>query len=143
TVPIRDLSADNVDKILYGSGTERIVLAYQSKSGRTREFRALWEGIVPNIERRFKETDSEFIREDLQKYMAPRPCPPCKGARLKPEVLAVTIAGRNIDEVVRYSVLGAREFFTALEERAPFRENRNGQLKGDPYAAERSLTLTD
>src|SRR5207248_2076895 len=100
---IRDLKPAALDKILYGSGTERIVLAYQSKSGRSREYRALYEGIIPNIERRFKETDSEFIREDLQKYMAPRPCPTCKGARLKPEVLAVTIAGRNINEVVRYS----------------------------------------
>jgi excinuclease ABC subunit A len=139
-VPIRDLAPANLDKILYGSGSERI---------------------IPNIERRFKETESEFIRDDLQKYMAPRPCPTCKGARLKPEVLAVTIAGRSIDEVVHYSVLKARDFFTALEERVPFgQEHRNGQVKSsarpsargraradaasaDPYAAERGLTLTD
>jgi excinuclease ABC subunit A len=143
TTPIRNLKPEHLQSILYGSGSERIVLTYQSKSGRSREYRAHYEGIIPNIERRFKETESEFVKDDLQKYMAPRPCPTCKGARLKPEVLAVTIAGRNIDEVVHYSVLQAREFFTALEERAPFRENRNGQLKGDPYAAERSLTLTD
>jgi excinuclease ABC subunit A len=143
TTPIRNLKPEHLQAILYGSGSERIVLTYQSKSGRSREYRAHYEGIIPNIERRFKETESEFVKDDLQKYMAPRPCPTCKGARLKPEVLAVTIAGRNIDEVVRYSVLRAREFFTALEERAPLRENRNGQLKGDPYAAERSLTLTE
>src|SRR5437588_8933783 len=75
--------------------------------------------------------------------MAPRPCPTCHGARLKPEALAVTIAGRDIREVVDYSVLSGRELFTALEERVPFDERRNGQVKGDPYAAERSLTLTD
>src|SRR5260370_10087495 len=75
--------------------------------------------------------------------MAPRPCPTCKGARLKPEVLAVTIAGRNIQEIVDYSVLSAREFFTALEERIPSEDRRNGQLKGDPYAAERHMTLSD
>jgi excinuclease ABC subunit A len=137
------LKPEHLQKILYGSGSERIVLTYQSKSGRSREYRAHYEGIIPNIERRFKETESDFIREDLQKYMAPRPCPTCKGARLKPEVLAVTIAGRNIQEIVDYSVLSAREFFTALEERIPFEDRRNGQLKGDPYAAERHLTLSD
>lgn len=142
--PVRNLKPEQLQKILYGSGTERIVLTYQSKSGRSREYRAHYEGIIPNIERRFKETDSEFIREDLQKYMAPRPCPTCHGARLKPEVLAVTIAGRNIREIVDYSVLNAREFFTALEERVPFADDRrNGHLKNDPYAAERNLTLTE
>ena len=141
--PIRELNPDQIQKILYGSGSERIVLTYHSKSGRSREYRAHYEGIIPNIERRFKETESEFVREELAKYMAPRPCPTCKGARLKPEALAVTIAGRNISEVVDYSVLRAREFFTALEERVAFDERRNGQVKGDPYAAERSLTLTD
>ncbi len=141
--PVRDLKPEHLQKILYGSGSERIVLTYQSKSGRSREYRAHYEGIITNIERRFKETESEFVREELQKYMAPRPCPTCKGARLKPEVLAVTIAGRNIQEVVDYSVLRAREFFTALEERVAFEDRRNGQLKGNPFAAERSLTLTD
>src|SRR5919202_2252110 len=141
--PIRDLEPEHIQKILYGSGSEPIVLTYQSKSGRSREYRAHYEGIIPNIERRFKETDSEFIREDLQKYMAPRPCPTCQGARLKPEVLEVTIAGRNIQEIVDYSVLRAREFLTALEERVPFEDRRPGDLKSDPYAAERNLTLTE
>src|SRR5438105_3608579 len=141
--PVRDLTPEHLQKILYGSGSERIVLTYQSKSGRSREYRAHYEGIITNIERRFKETESDFVREELQKYMAPRPCPTCKGARLKPEVLAVTIAGRNIQEIVDYSVLRARELFTALEERVAFDERRNGQVKGDPYAAERSLTLSD
>ncbi|MBV9581257.1 MAG: excinuclease ABC subunit UvrA [Chloroflexi bacterium] len=152
--PIRDLQPDQVQKILYGSGSERIVMQYHSKSGRSREYRAHYEGIIPNLERRFKETESEFIREDLQKYMAPRPCPTCHGARLRPEVLAVTIAGRNIREVVDYSVLKAREFFTALEERVPYGERRNGHVAtrgrrgalaqpADPFADERTLTLTD
>ncbi|MBV9546891.1 MAG: excinuclease ABC subunit UvrA, partial [Chloroflexi bacterium] len=141
--PVRKLKKEQIDKILYGSGSERIVLRYESKSGRSREYRAHYEGVIPNIERRFSETDSDFIREDLQKYMAPRPCPTCHGARLKPEVLAVTIAGRNIDEVVRHSVIHAREFFAALEDRVPFEERRNGRAKNDPYAAERDLTLTE
>src|ERR1700730_7969370 len=120
TTPIRDLAPDQIQKILYGSGSERIALTYASKSGRSREYRAQYEGIIPNIEGRFKETEREFIREELAKYMSPRPCPTCKGARLKPEVLAVTIAGRNIAEVVNYSVLQARDFFAALEDRVPY-----------------------
>ena len=98
--------------------------------------------IITNIERRFKETESDFVREELQKYMAPRPCPTCKGARLKPEALAVTIAGRNIQEIVDYSVLHAREFFTALEERVAFEDRRNGQLKGNRHLAYERKTVT-
>jgi excinuclease ABC subunit A len=142
-VPVRNLKPEHLERVLYGSGSERVVLTYQSKSGRSREYRANYEGIIPNLERRFKETESDFVREDLQKYMSPRPCPTCHGARLKPEMLAVTIAGRNISEVVNYSVLQAREFFTALEERVSYGDRRNGQVKNDPYAAERGLTLTD
>jgi excinuclease ABC subunit A len=144
--PVKDLSPEHIQKILYGSGSERILLTYRSKSGRKREYRAYFEGVIPNIERRFQETESDFIREDLQRYMSPRPCPTCKGARLKPEALAVTIAGRNIDEVVSYSVLHAREFFSSLANRQPFaEERRNGRVgsRNDPYAAERGLTLTD
>jgi excinuclease ABC subunit A len=141
--PVRELDPEHIQKILYGSGTERIVLRYTSKSGRSREYRAVYEGVIPNIERRFQETESDFIREDLQRYMAPRPCPTCKGARLKPEVLAVTICGRPVSEVVSYSVLQAREFFAALEERVPFVENRNGRVGMLPFAAERDQTLTD
>jgi excinuclease ABC subunit A len=142
--PIRDLTPEQINTILYGSGNERILLTYRSKSGRKREYRAYFEGVIPNIERRFQETDSDFIREDLQRYMSPRPCPTCHGARLKPEALAVTIAGRTIHDAVSYSVLKARAFFTALENREPF-EARNGRAgsKNDPYAAERGLILTD
>jgi len=160
STPVRELKPEHIQKILYGSGQERIVLRYESKSGRSREYRAYYEGVIPNIERRFAETDSDFIREDLQKYMAPRPCPTCHGARLKPEALAVTIAGRPINEVVSYSVLHARDFFGALEERVPALgeggaklngngngngngHTSNGRLKTDPFAAERGLILTD
>src|SRR5260370_31748894 len=93
--PVRDLSPEHIQKILYGSGSEPIVLTYQSKSGRSREYRAHYEGIITNIERRFKETESEFVREELQKYMAPRPSPPCKGARLKPAALSVAPSPRK------------------------------------------------
>jgi excinuclease ABC subunit A len=161
-VPVRELTQEQTDRILYGSGKERIPIKYSSKYHHHREYRAAYEGVIPNIERRFKETESDFIRDDLQRYMAPRPCPTCHGARLKPEVLAVTIAGRSIAEVTSYSVLVARDFFEALEDRRPAadEERRNGHLpstngrsksksrskkaaKEDLYAAERDWVLTD
>src|ERR671932_680054 len=114
--PIRNLAPEHIHKVLWGTGSERILLRHEGKSGRRHEYRTHYEGVIPNIERRFRETESDFIREDLQRYMAPRPCPTCKGARLKPEALEVKIAGRSIQEVVDYSVLQAREFFAALEE---------------------------
>jgi len=145
TVPVRDLAPSQLQTVLFGSGRERIPLTYSNRhNGHQREYRAVYEGVIPNIERRFRETDSDFIREDLQRYMAPRPCPTCHGARLKPEVLAITIAGRSIDEVTRYSVGRARDFFAALDERVPCEENRrNGHAKSDPYAAERGAVLSD
>jgi excinuclease ABC subunit A len=159
-VPVRELDREQLDKVLYGSGRERIPIRYTSKYHHQREYRAVYEGVVPNIARRFRETDSDFIREDLQRYMAPRPCPTCHGARLKPEVLAVTVAGRSIADVTGYSVLSARAFFAALEERRPPAddERRNGRAdpvdggrrrgpdKGkqyDAYAAEHDWVLTD
>jgi excinuclease ABC subunit A len=152
-VPVRELTQAQLDKILYGSGRERIPVRYSSRHHRHHEYRVVYEGVVPNIERRFRETDSDFIREDLQRYMAPRPCPTCHGARLKPEVLAVTVAGRSIAEVTGYSVLQARAFFAALEERRPPPEDRRnghggapgGRRRGRelPYAAERDWVLSE
>src|SRR5919202_2832019 len=137
--PVKNLAPEHIHRVLWGSGSERILLRHQGKSGRRHEYRTQYEGVIPNIERRFRETESDFIREDLQRYMAPRPCPTCHGSRLKPEALAVTIAGRNVNDAVSYSVLKARAFFSALENRQPFEEERrNGRLgsKNDPYAAE-------
>jgi excinuclease ABC subunit A len=75
--------------------------------------------------------------------MSPRPCPTCRGAKLKPEILAITVAGRSIDEVTHYSVIRAREFFRALELREPAPDDPRDRRKGDAYAAERGLTLTE
>ncbi|MBI2756257.1 MAG: excinuclease ABC subunit UvrA [Chloroflexi bacterium] len=151
-VPVRDLEERSLERILYGSDGERIPMRHQGKTGRVHEYRTHYEGVIPNIERRFKETESDFIREDLQRYMSPRPCPTCQGARLKPEVLAITIAGRNVDEVTHYSIQRALSFFTALDERRPAEDEARAATPksasgrtgaGFTYPEERGLTLTD
>ncbi len=137
-VPVRELSSEQVKLILYGAGAERVTMRHVGKSGRAHEYRTQYEGVIPNIERRFRETESDYIREDLQRYMTPRPCTTCNGARLKPEALAVTIAGRPISEVVSYSVARALDFFSALSERRSFEDRRNGTASPNGRAKRRS-----
>ena len=144
--PVAEISEDNLHAILYGTKGERIPVRHVSKrGGRVHEYKIEYEGVISNLERRFKETDSDYIRQDIERYMAKRPCPACKGARLKPEVLCVSIIGRSIDEVTHHSIVTALDFFSALEERRPFVERRvrgNGNGKAR-FKDERDLTLTD
>ncbi|MCC6175165.1 MAG: excinuclease ABC subunit UvrA [Chloroflexi bacterium] len=144
SVPISDLSDEDLDILLYGTKGERIPIRHVSKrGGRVFEYKSVFEGIIPNLERRYKETESDFIRSDIERYMAKRPCPACKGARLKPEALSVTVIGRSIDEVTSLSVSAALAFFTALEERQPFLDQRSARTAKVRFKDERGLTLTD
>src|SRR4051812_7735069 len=125
TQPMSEISEENLNVILYGTKGERIPVRHVSKrGGRVHEYKIEYEGVITNLERRFKETDSDYIRSDIERYMAKRPCPSCKGARLKPETLCVSVIGRSIDEVTHYSIVTALDFFSALEERRPFVERR-------------------
>jgi len=117
--PVRELSAEQLDLVLYGSGGERVKMRYKPRSGRVHEYRMTYEGVIPNLERRYKETDSDYIRGDIERYMASRPCPSCGGARLKPESRAVTVIGRPIEEITALSISQAMSFFDALEARRP------------------------
>ncbi|MHB8461564.1 MAG: UvrA family protein, partial [Vulcanimicrobiaceae bacterium] len=113
TTPIEKLSDEVVDVILYGTDKEQ-EFAYTSRGGKTWEYRSSFEGVVNNLQRRYTETSSDYVKEDIQKYMSASICPTCKGARLKPEALAVTIGGVNIDAITRMSVEIAEKFFTEL-----------------------------
>ncbi len=84
---------------------------YTNDYGRTNSQMIEFEGVLRNIERRFKETSSDYVREQMEKYMAEQPCPSCKGYRLKPETLAVKIAGNHIAEVTDYSIQEAQRLF--------------------------------
>lgn len=114
-VPVRDLPKEQLDKILYGSGGEPIYFRYTNDFGQVREQYIAFEGVVRNIERRYRETSSDYIREQMEKYMAEQPCPTCQGYRLKKESLAVLIGGKHIGEVTAMSVTEALAFFEGLE----------------------------
>ena len=113
--PWQELTAEEQDLFLYGTDGERIYVRYRNRMGRRRSYMLAFEGIVKNLERRYRETDSSQQRERIEEYMSFRPCPQCGGARLKPEVLAVTVGERNIHEFSKMSVTRAIEFLDSLE----------------------------
>ncbi|KZE36423.1 ABC-ATPase UvrA [Bhargavaea cecembensis] len=113
-VPVSELPDSQLDKILYGSGSDRIRFRYTNEFGKTRDNQIYFEGVLKNVERRYRETSSDWIREQMEKYMAERPCPTCGGDRLKEEALAVKIAGLNISQVTRFPITEAVDFFEGL-----------------------------
>jgi excinuclease ABC subunit A len=113
--PWRELTEEQQNLFLYGTGGDKVYVTYRNRMGRRRAYMLAFEGIVPSLERRYKETDSAGQRERIEEYMSFRPCPVCKGARLKPEVLAVTVGARNIHEFTQMSVTRAIEFLDGLE----------------------------
>jgi excinuclease ABC subunit A len=103
------------DFFLYGTNGERIQVSYRNRFGRRRAYATTFEGIIPNLERRYRETESDFSREKIEEYMTLRPCPDCKGARLRPESRAVLIEGTAIHEFAALSAQRALEWVNALE----------------------------
>jgi excinuclease ABC subunit A len=113
--PWESLSQEEQDLFLYGTEGERVYVSYRNRMGRKRSYMLAFEGIIPSLERRYRETDSSTQRERIEEYMSFRPCPVCKGARLKPEVLAVTVGRKNIHEFTQMSVTRALQFLDELE----------------------------
>jgi excinuclease ABC subunit A len=113
--PWRDLSEADQNRFLFGTGGERVYVSYRNRMGRRRQYMLAWDGLVPSLQRRYKETDSSQQRERIEEYMSFRPCPVCKGARLKPEVLAVTVGARSIHDFTRMSVQLALAFLDELD----------------------------
>ncbi|MBX6746802.1 MAG: excinuclease ABC subunit A, partial [Acetobacteraceae bacterium] len=113
--PWSQLPASVRKAILYGTGNEVVTLRY--KDGlRAYKVEKPFEGVLPNLERRYRETDNPWVREDLTRYQAEKPCPACNGHRLKPEALSVKVAGRHIGEVSELSIRKAREWFATVQE---------------------------
>ncbi len=112
--PARTLSQAKLDIILYGSGDDRIKVRYQNRNGDSRVYETTFEGIISNMQRRYAESTSDYIRGKIEEYMTYVPCPTCKGARLKPEALAVTINGGSIAQVSALPVVTALDWVNAL-----------------------------
>ena len=114
-VPVGELPKEQLDKILYGSGKDSINFVFENEFGDVRNKNVPFEGVIPNVARRFKDTSSNYVREQMEKYMTEQHCPTCKGYRLKKETLAVKIADLHIGQVTAFSIVEAVEFFKNLK----------------------------
>lgn len=109
-VPTGELKQTDLDKILYGTGSE----TYRISLGNGRKFDTTYEGVIPNLERRHKETDSDFMRRDIERFMRELPCNVCHGLRLRPEVLAVTVGGQSIMDICQMTIDEAVHHFETM-----------------------------
>jgi len=114
-VPVSELTEEQMNVLLYGTGGVKVRFRYENDFGHVREAFVPFEGIVRNLERRYRETPSEGIREFIESFMSAQPCTVCQGRRLKKEALAVTVGGRSIAEVTSLSVAEAQKFFANLK----------------------------
>jgi excinuclease ABC subunit A len=112
--PVKDLSKEHLKIILYGTGDKQIQMTYQNANGNEFRFTRAFEGVITNLERRYKETNSEYIREKISEYMSDRPCPTCGGKRLNPAALAVTVDDINIITATSWPVLQSLEWVKKL-----------------------------
>ncbi len=111
--PVREMDPEHLKVILYGSGGKKIPVAHTTQKGRVYRWSTAFDGVIPSMERRHSDTESDSVRDDIGRYMSQRPCATCKGDRLKPEVLAVTVLGMSIMEVTRQSVERALQWTEA------------------------------
>ena len=111
--PIQEIPEAGIHALLYGTGSEKLTMTYDTPSGRG-TYSTTFEGVIPSLERRYEETGSEAMKAAYEEYMAEEPCPVCHGKRLKPEALAVTVGGKNLYEVSSLSITDARAFFQSL-----------------------------
>jgi len=120
--PIGELSKDARNILLYGVEGKKFKVTYNSQEGLKRTFNANYEGIIPNLSRRYRESESDFVKNEIEKYMVKEKCPVCLGARLRKESLSVTLGKKNIDEVVQMPVNKLQDWFRDLPEKLNSRE---------------------
>ena len=124
SVPFKALPPKFKDELLHGTGSRRLKYTYESRSGRVSHMNHTFEGIIPSLERRWGETNSDFIKEKISDMMTEDVCPVCKGRKLKDTVLAVTVGGKNIMEITDLSVVQAMDFFEELDAKLSDREKK-------------------
>ncbi len=113
-VPVMEMDPAHVSLLLNGTGDDKVKVKYSPRSGRTRTYDVAFEGVIPNMQRRYNQTESDWAKEEIERFMATRPCPTCHGQRLRPEILAVTVDGKSIIEVTRMPVHEASAWFSSL-----------------------------
>jgi excinuclease ABC subunit A len=112
--PVRELTSEQMNIILYGTGDKQVQMTYKNSNGHEFRFWRAFEGVITNLERRYKETNSEYIREKISEFMSDRPCPTCQGKRLNPAALAVTVDDVNIITVTSWPVLTTLEWIKKI-----------------------------
>ncbi len=113
-IPVKNLPKKYIDVILFGTGDKKYVVSNPESVGKIKEFETSFEGVIPNLMRRYRETDSDYIRREIESYMRVKICPSCHGNRLKDESLAVTVAGKSISEVTSLSIDECLKHFNFL-----------------------------
>ena len=114
TVPVKDLKPEHLDLIMHGTKAKPVKMRHRTHKGKTFEWETRFEGVINSLARRYRETESDYIRSEIDRYMASRPCQSCQGRRLRPEALAVTICGLNIMEVTTQSIAVALEWVDSI-----------------------------
>ncbi len=139
-VPVRELPPAQVNYVLYGGRRgEQVTLQYKTSQGLERTYTTHFEGVIPNLQRRYREASSDYAKEELERYMAQRDCPVCKGRRLKPEALAVTVAGKPIDEITGMSVSEMLRWIRDLQDEQ--QAGSDARSASDPSALEPDTLL--
>ncbi len=113
--PVNKISEKELTTILYGSKGERIYFRYENEFGHVREAKVAFEGVIPNLERRYKDTSSDYVRDHIENYMSQKECPKCNGARLKKEIISVKVGGYDIAHITELSINDVLDFFNKLE----------------------------
>ncbi len=129
-VPVEKLSEDQLQVILYGTDGKEVEVKYESREGRSATYSTAYEGVIGNLERRYQETQSQYIRERIQDYMSEQACPVCQGQRLRPEALAVTLNGVNIVEVTGWPVLKSLAWVRSLKNEEATLSERQRTIAG-------------
>ncbi|MCE7905104.1 MAG: excinuclease ABC subunit UvrA [Anaerolineae bacterium CFX3] len=120
--PVKDLTEEQLNIILYGTGSRQVQMTYHNSSGNEFKFSRAFEGVITNLERRYKDTNSEYIRAKVSEFMSNKPCPTCGGKRLRPEAIAVTVDDANIIDVTGWPVIQTQEWASKLGKKLTSRQ---------------------
>ena len=121
--PVKDLTKEQLDLVLYGNGTKKVTVSHRTHRGRTYSWDTSFEGVIPNLERRYKQTESDHTRQDIERYMAARNCRACEGKRLRPEALAVKVCESGIMDVCARNIGQALDWVQDIDPDAPVKHS--------------------
>ena len=121
--PVKDLTKEQLDLVLYGNGTKKVTVSHRTHRGRTYSWDTSFEGVIPNLERRYKQTESDHTRQDIERYMAARSCRACGGKRLRPEALAVKVCESGIMDVCAKNIGHALDWVQDIDPDAPVKHS--------------------